>query len=215
MNPLRPTPTLPRLSALMLVLAGALLVMPLASRADAYPEPEVVSPSWQLEFTWRKPRAIALQTTDGSYRWFWYMPYKVVNDTGSEVLFIPEITIATDTGRIISAGQDVPASLFPKIKDKLDNPLLQSPIDVVGELLQGEDHAKESVAIWPAFEKNVTHMKVFVAGLSGETQTFEHPTTGEPVMVRRTLMLHFRLPGDPPTPQGQPVVHVDQREVMR
>lgn len=203
-----------KLPLVLLLAAVALLALgrtPLA----AFPEPAIVSPSWNLDFTAGKPQPIAIEEIDGSVRWYWFMPYKVVNNTGEDRLFIPEITIATDTGRILPAGENVPASLFDKIKRQLENPLLQSPIEVVGRILQGEDYARESVAVWPAFSEDIDELTVFIGGLSGETQTATHPLTGEPVLMRRTRMLQFSLPGKPANPQNQPVIARGERDVMR
>lgn len=200
-------------SAIVVGVAGGAATV--VHAAERHPEPRTVPGSWQLDFTWEKPRAIVLEDGDGAYRWYWYMPYTVVNNSGRTVLFIPEITIATDTGQTIDAGANIPAGLFPLIEQELGNPFLESPIEVVGELLEGEDYARESVAVWPAFEENVTELTIFVAGISGETATVRNPVTDEMVMMRRTLMLRFRLPGDPPSPQRQAVLFEDSREVMR
>ncbi|MEX1017086.1 MAG: hypothetical protein WDZ31_10110 [Phycisphaeraceae bacterium] len=186
-----------------------------AQQAQAYPEPAIVSPSWNLEFEYRTPQAIAVEDVDGSPRWYWYIRYKVTNHTGDDRLFIPEITVATDTGKIIETGQNVPASVFARIKERERSPLLESPIDVVGRILQGEDYARESVAIWPAGREPVNELRIFVGGISGETANTEHPGTGETVMLRRTRMLTYHLPGKPATPQRQPVVFRSERDVMR
>ena len=197
------------------LLTPSLGAEPARESAASHPRPRTVTDSWKLDFTWQTPRPIAMRDAEGAYQWYWYMPYEVVNNSGKTVLFIPEITIVTDTGEFMTAGRNIPAGLFTRIDRELDNPLLENPLAVVGELLEGEDNARESVAIWPAFKDNVTEMTVFVAGISGETTTVRNPVTDELVMMRRTLMIQFRLPGNPPTPQRQPVVHEDTREVMR
>lgn len=183
--------------------------------AAAFPEPAVVSPSWNLDFQAQAPRPTAYTDIDGNTSWYWYLPYKVTNRTGADQLFIPEVIIYTDTGQILRAGQNVPSGLYPIIERHLNNPLLESPIEVVGKILQGDDYARESVAIWPAFEGDVDQFIVFFGGLSGETQTVHNPLTGEPVLVRRTRMLTYRTPGNYPTPQNQPVIFEGEQEVMR
>ena len=183
--------------------------------AQAYPEPAIVSPSWSFEIEVQKPEAIAIEDVDGSIRWFWYITYKVVNPTSEDLLFIPEISVANDTGEIITAGENVPATVFPAIKQRLGNPLLQSPVEVVGKLLQGEDFAREGVAIWPVSEKDVDAFSVFIAGLNGETQNAVNPVTGESVLVRRTLMLDYKSPGNFDNPQDQPILEAGRREIMR
>jgi hypothetical protein len=201
----------------LLLLVGVCLVMVWSpiQRAWAYPEPAIVSPSWSLEIEVQAPEAISIEDVDGSIRWFWYIAYKVVNPTDEDLLFIPEITIANDRGEIITAGQDVPPTVFPAIKQRLGNPLLLSPVEVVGKLLQGDDFAREGVAIWPASSGDVDAFSVFIAGLNGETQNAMNPITGESVLVRRTLMLEYKSPGNFTRPQEQPIIEVDRSEVMR
>ena len=207
-----------RLAALVFIasvclVAGWFTSMP--ESAWAYPQPAIVSPSWSLEVEVAKPEAISIEDVDGSIRWFWYITYKVVNPTDQDLLFIPEITVANDRGEIITAGENVPPTVFPAIKERLGNPLLLSPIQVVGKLLQGEDFAREGVAIWPAPEGDVDAFSVFIAGLNGETQTIANPLTGESVLVRRTLMLNYKSPGNFQRPQDQPIVEDGRQEVMR
>ncbi|MFP4145725.1 MAG: hypothetical protein ACLFV3_11340 [Phycisphaeraceae bacterium] len=199
-----------------LLLLAAVLVLPALATAHAYPEPAVVSPSWNLDVTIDRPQTIAVRNTGtGELDWYWYMPYKVVNNTGQEQLFIPEITIATDTGKIINTGDNVPASVFRKVRQHLGNDLLLSPIEIVGPLRQGEDFAKESVAIWPAFQEDVDEIRVFFSGLSGETQTIENPLTGEPVLMRRTLMIQYDMPGTPASPEDESIIERSRTDVMR
>lgn len=184
--------------------------------ATAYPEPAIVSPSWALDFTFKNPQPMAVHNAEGQVQWYWYMPYKVVNQTGEDRLFIPEITIATDSGRIITAGQNVPPSVFTIVKRKLlKNPLLENPMEIVGKILQGEDYAREGVAIWPAFGHDVDEFVVFFAGHSGENATVLNPITGEKVLMRRTMMLRFGSPGNHPSPETQPITLEQHTEVMR
>lgn len=202
--------------AVLLLLVGVCAVAGWCStqQAVAYAEPAAVSPSWSLQIQVQKPEAISIEDVDGSIRWFWYISYKVVNPTDADLLFIPEITIANDTGEVLTAGQNVPPTVFPAIKKRLGNPLLLSPVEVVGKLLQGEDFAREGVAIWPASEGDVDAFAVFIAGLNGETQNVKNPLTGESVLVRRTLMLEYKAPGNF-NPQEQKIIEAGHREVMR
>ncbi len=206
-----------RYPAVVLLILGLCLTLQLSTgpRALAYPEPAIVSPSWSLDIEVQAPEAIAIEDVDGTVRWFWYIAYKVVNPTDEDLLFIPEITIANDQGEIINAGQNVPPTVFPAIQERLGNPLLLSPVEVVGKLLQGEDFAREGVAIWPASEQDVDSFSVFIAGLNGETQNAINPVTGESVLVRRTLMLEYKSPGNFVRPQEQTIIEAGQREVMR
>jgi hypothetical protein len=199
-----------------LVLTGAALILAApASAPGAHPEPRVVSDSWVLDLDYQQPRPIAVENADGEAQWYWFMPYKVTNDTGDTRLFIPEVTIYENTGRIIEANENVPERVFEKVKDRLDNPLLKSPLNIVGELLEGEDYAKESVIIWSASEEDVDSFRLFFSGLSGETANVDNPRTGNAVLMRRTLMLEYQTPGNYDTPQNQPIEQINEEWVMR
>ncbi|MCE9591609.1 MAG: hypothetical protein K8S99_13920 [Planctomycetes bacterium] len=202
------------LSALLFVTALAGLLT-LSRDTAAFPEPAAAPRGWLLDFTHSKPTPIALQAADGKVRWFWYMTYKVQNNTGQNRIFIPEVTIASDQGDVVTAGKDVPATVFAAVKDRVGNKLLSSPTKVVGRILEGEDMAKESVIVWSAFDHDVDHVSIFISGLSGETQIIPNPQTGDPVATRRTLMVEYNMPGTGGSPQDQAVVPAGETWVMR
>jgi hypothetical protein len=220
MMPKLPRCRAPRKAPLGLTLAALALTLLAAGPAQArHAKPSLTSDAWQLAFEYEKPQPIAITDADGNTHWFWYLPYSVTNQTDQRQLFVPQVTVASDTGRIVEANQDVPAKVYEKIFDRLENPLLKSPVEVTGPLLVGEDYAKESVFIWPAAESSVLKetdsLRIFIAGLSGETATVENPRTGEPIKVQRTLMLEYRLPGAPTTPERQPVTFAGEEWIMR
>ncbi|MEX0775541.1 MAG: hypothetical protein WD042_07480 [Phycisphaeraceae bacterium] len=199
----------------VLILAAVIAGFGTAPRLLAYPTPAMVSHSWNLEFSHDVPRAIAVKSVDGLTRWYWYMTYKVVNKTGEDRLFVPEITIATDEGDIVSAGRGVASNVYDAIKEQAGNRFLESPARVVGKILQGQDYAKESVAIWPVFAHDVTQVTVFVGGLSGETQVITIPGTDKSALVSKTLMMTYKMPGDPASPQNQAVMAQGEDWIMR
>lgn len=201
----------------VLSLAAVLLCVALGhqSHAQAFPEPALVTREWKLDFRYETPRPIAVRDVDGTLQWYWYMIYTVTNNSGRDRLLIPEIVVATDTGKVITAGRNVPPAVFNAIRERHRNPLLESPAQMVGNILQGRDFAKTSVAIWPNYSENVNRFSIFVAGLSGETASIAHPLTGDRILMRRTIMLDFSAPGDPATPQDQPIVFEGRRDVMR
>lgn len=200
-------PVFPLLALLLL------LTLPVAAE---HPEPTVVNPSWALDIEIGRPGAVALRSASGT-RYYYYLPYKVTNRTGEEQLFIPEIGIANDQGDLVTAGRGVPPQVFELVKRELNNRLLVAPIEAVGQLLQGEDYAKESVAIWPAWypDEDVDAFRVFFGGWTGDSQQIENPLTGEPVFVRRTLMLEYEVPGTGVTPDREKIERVGKREIMR
>ncbi len=203
--------------SLLTVLAAALLAIPVL-RAMAFPEPSIVRRSWEFEIDFGRPKPVSIRDITGEHRWYWYLTYQIENDTGQERLFIPEITVATDQGDIIVAGQNVPPSVFDVIKERERNPLLLSPIQIVGRVLQGTDFVREGVAIWPAFDKPVDYMDVFFSGVSGETAVIDLPgeeEEKEQVVVRKTLMIKYHMPGSRVHPQQQTIEPLGQEWVMR
>lgn len=159
------------------------------------PEPSIVPRSWDLELQAQALRPILVQAPNGVHEPFWYMPYKVINNTGDERQFVPEFVMATDEGDILDAGVGVPPHVFEAIKKKLGNPLLESPNEVIGRLLQGSDFAKESVAIWRHPGHDIDQVQIFASGFSGETVRIANPVTRDSVVLRKTWMQSFELPG--------------------
>ena len=208
-----------------------------------FAQPSIVNPSWEFDLEVGRPNAIKVRDDRGVERWYWYLPYKVINNSGEDRLFVPEITVIDEKGRIVQANRRIPGEVFPAISQRLGNSLLLSPNDVVGRLLQGGDFAKESVAIWPASREDVDEMTIFFTGADGETQPLKSPSTGEtlmepvvdpvtgepvldadgqpemrPMMVRRTRAYTYATPGTlgrSDDLQQQPVRLIDQTTVMR
>lgn len=181
----------------------------------AYPEPAIVSKTWEFDVKVGTPKSVAVPDINGEIQWYWYMTYRVGNNTGQDRLFIPEIHIATDEGDILVAGQHVPPAAFDVIKKRERNTLLLSPVQIVGRMLQGRDFIKEGVAIWPAFGHPIDRMDIFLSGLSGETQAIKLPGNGEEVFVRKTMMVKYHLPGGKVHPERQPVKLLDTEWIMR
>ena len=200
--------------SVLLFAAGLMTVLP-TRQAEAYPEPAIVSRSWQLEFTYERPRPIAVRSIDGDLNWYWYMIYEVQNHSGEDRLFIPEFTVYTSEGAMIEAGRDVPPNVYERIQHREGRLLMVSPIDVIGRILQGEDRAKQSVAIWPAFEGDVDWFRVFVAGLSGETQGVPDPVTGDRVVTRKSYMINFNTPGTVTKATDMTLNHAGDEWIMR
>ncbi|MEX0886070.1 MAG: hypothetical protein WD009_06485 [Phycisphaeraceae bacterium] len=202
--------------AMLVCLAGAID----AASAQSAPEPARVSPSWTLDFEHQQPRVLTVREPNGRLRWFWYMPYKVTNHTREPQSLIPDVTVAYDNGAIIDADKNVPARVYTLVQERVGNPLMTTPAKMTGTMLQGEDYARESVAIWEHPDESergpAGEMRVFFAGLSGETAAIAHPSEeGQTIVLHRTRMLKYHLPGRPRTPREQPVVFEAAEDVMR
>ncbi len=200
-----------RLPALLVLALACLWVQP----ALAYPRPDLASNAWQLDIEYTTPRLIAVETPSGTTENYWYLKYTVTNHTRRRQFFTPEFTIASDRGDLLTAGRGVPAYVYAEIARREASPFLVSPIEMVGPLLDGEDYARQSVVIWPAFPADVDQFNVFIEGLSGETQAIRHPLTGNDVRVRRSLMLTYSTPGPAINPGAVRVEPLGEQQVMR
>jgi hypothetical protein len=207
-------PATPR-GLLRITLAALCGLMLLPTVGVAHVEPASVSRSWEFHFTIEKPKPIAVTLVTGEVQWFWYMTYKVTNNTGQERLFVPEVAIVTDAGDVITPNRSVSTRVFNAIRDRVRNDLLDHPSEVVGRLLQGEDNARESVLIWPALPHHVSEVKVFLRGLSGETAVIANPRTGDEVLLSKTLMITYRTPGKPDSLERQTVIEESREWIMR
>ena len=208
------------LLALALLAPAAAALLAAGAHAQTAPEPARVSPTWMLDFEHQQPRVVSYREADGHVRWFWYMPYKIVNDTGRIQSFIPDVTVAYDNGAIIDADKSIPASVYRLVHERVGNPLMKSPAEAAGDILDGPDYARESVAIWEHPDEqergHAGEMRVFVAGISGETRAIPHPVDPEQTIVlQRARMLRYDLPGRPATPRQQPIALEETRDVMR
>ena len=177
--------------SLVLVAAAAAAVISLpVPRAHAYPEPSMVQVSWQLDFKNSAPERIVV---DG--KTYYFVRYTVTNNTGQDLLFTPDFQLTTDTGQVVAGNRGVRRQVFDKIKDIYGN-LLLSPFEVLGPILQGDDNAKDSVAIFGNLDADTRSVRIFISSLSGETATVNDPLTGKTVVLHKTLELAYDLPGE-------------------
>jgi len=198
-----------------LLVGAGLWVTVLTGVAFGYPKPALVTEAWGFEFSYETPALIVIRGDQGGDQWYWYMTYTVVNNTGEDRMFLPQLTVYTDNGQMLDADRGVGQGVFDAIKQEVNRPLLEDPVQVTGRLLQGVDQAKEGVAIWAAMSDDVDRISVFISGLSGETEVIEDHVTGEPVIMRRTLMIDYAIPGTAKAWREQPVVFEGERWIMR
>ena len=214
------------------VLALAALAVLTQARAGTAPRPAELAMAWQLDFESEPPRAVQI-TLPGQAQptTFWYVRYRVTNHTGEDQIFVPEFMLYTDTGDLMRAGRRVPTAAFDAIKKILNNPLLREMTDMTGKLLQGDDNAKEGLAIWPDMAEGVGRFKVFIGGLSGESAEVNLPVpitvtrmdyngkmetvTKDKAVLSKTLELSFSVPGEAAGRIRTPVKLLDRKWVMR
>jgi hypothetical protein len=187
-------PLVASLLALVITAAAGALFFAAPRPVFAAPEPSVVPVSWELNLK-HGPIERLFFTVDGKKKTFWYMRYTVINNTGKDILFTPEVELMTDTGQVQEAYKDVPKEVFKKIKELYNNPLLESPTNILGKLLQGEDNAKDGVVVFADVDADARDFQIFMSGLSGETAEVKNPITNKTTVLQKTLVLEYVIPG--------------------
>ncbi len=217
---------------LTLIFAVATISIATQSSSAPPPVPSEVSSSWELEFDFDAPVPVTL-TVPGEKkpRTFWYMQYRVANRTGEDQIFVPEFVLYTDKGEVIPAGRSAPIAVFNAIKKMHNNPLLKDFSAITGKLLQGEDNAKEGLAIWPDFDNKVGTVDIFIGGLSGETAEIKLPrpitvtetdangkaveVEKDTILLSKTLQVTYRIPATADGRGGKPAQEIGREWIMR
>jgi len=207
-----------RAGLLGIVLAAGVVGVGSISLA-AIPEPEPVARRWELDFKPGPFRVASVEVEGQGAKSFLYMTYRVANNSKEDVLFAPVFDLATAEGALVRSGAEIPAEVTKAITAKLDNPLLKDQVSVLGTLQQGEANAREGLVIWSLPKADLDKVNIYVAGLSGETQTVEviDPKTKEVkrVSLRKTKMLTYRMPGDVLKQGNDPFEKIEDRWIMR
>lgn len=170
------------------------------ARAMTPPEPEAIPRRWQLEIEPGPLRLTSLDVPVVGKKTFYYFTYKVINNTGEDLLFAPAFELATERG-VHRSGTGVPVAVTKTLMEYVQNSYIQDQISIIGQLLQGKENAKEGLVIWPADELDADEMTLYAAGFSGETATVEKPTTKdkavkEKVVLRKSYQIKYHLSGD-------------------
>jgi hypothetical protein len=193
----------------------ALFTLATGVRAEGYPKPSIYPTSWELNFEHAQPKRIVVQTnTDQVPHAYWYMTYTVTNNTKHEQLFLPVFELVTQDGTIIRSDNNIPKTVFDKIKKDEGNDLMINAAMMGGELRLGQDEARDGVAIWREPSPDMGHFTVYISGLSGETATVKGPDK-KPVILRKTLEIHYATRGDAQTSLASEVFEQSHDWVMR
>lgn len=201
-----------RVRSLSVALTGVLALLTTFSAIADYPKPAPVPYRWELEFDAGPLRLLVDPNGEGAY---WYLTYTVTNRTGADQLWAPKFTMFTDTGEILDSGRNVPSRITEEILRMLDNDLLQDQNDVIGDILQGRENAKEGLVIWPARNLAANEISVFIAGISGETARVKNPVTDQEIILRKTLQRDYLVPGAAADRGSKPVDLVAEQWVLR
>lgn len=194
-----------RYQSVILITASMCFALP----ARGAPQPGIAASSWSLNLHFHDPQRIAVQHRgDNAPTTYWYFLFTVTNNTGQDVQFFPSFRIVTDTIEKVDGGDRVRPSVYDAIaaRHRREYPFMAPLPKVTGLLLQGEDNARTSVAIFRDFDKQASKFVVYVSGLSGDVERVSNPdfdpkkpasdSNARSFMLRRTLAIQYDLPGD-------------------
>ena len=178
-------------SLLIAVLCGVCCSILLGASSHATPQsaPRI----WTLEFK-PGPLRIYVDPIDGKH--YHYFTYRVVNSTESDRMFAPTLELFTDKGQLLPSGKGVSTQVSRRLIGYLDDPLIENENQIIGDLKQGKEHAKDGLVAWEAVDLDSNQITIFVTGLSNGINRIPHPVTGEDVLLRKTLRLDYTIPGN-------------------
>ena len=208
---------LPLLRTSLAILACAVVGV----HAIGAPEPSPTPTRWQLDIQPGPLRVGMVDVRDVGPRAFFFMPYKVVNNSGEDLYFAPSFELALEDGTLFRSGRGVPLEVTEALIARLENPFLEDQISMIGVLRQGEENAREGVVVWPAQNLKTSEITVYATGFSGETRRVVKPHSaadgGEPeeVVLRKTLMLVHATPGQLTHRGNRPLERTIERWIMR
>jgi hypothetical protein len=204
-------------AALVVGVVGGMVGGP-AANAMLAPEPRPVPTRWEFSFE-EGPLRLAWVETDAGLQPFFYMTYRITNFWGQDLLFAPDVTLVTSNSEVLTSGRGVSLAVTEEIMGRLRNPLLESQNSLGGAtILEGPEHARDGVAIWPATNLQVDEVSIFFAGLSGEQESYVVGRgTDDPqrYSLRKTMMLRYATPGDFSQQGSRPFELAEKRWVMR
>jgi hypothetical protein len=203
--------------SLLLPLAGLALVLAITMplRGGDYPKPSPFPISWELTFDHSVPKRLVFEPPGASNpSAYWYMTYHVANNTDRDkVLFYPSFDLMLEDGDVITSDRGVPPAVFDAIKAKERIKYLQNSNQISGELRQGDDQARDGVAIWPEPSLRMGTFSVFVSGFWGESAQIK--VGDKDVTLRKTLQVTYHLDSDEHHPGEGQLNELDSQSVMR
>ncbi|MFQ5463577.1 MAG: hypothetical protein ACE5E5_13255 [Phycisphaerae bacterium] len=196
--------------------------------AEAAPKPKIAPATWQVDFAFDDPQRITLKAPgDLEPTTYWYLLFTVTNNTGRDVPFYPSFRLVTDALQVVEGGAGIAPHVYEAIfaRHRLQAPYITEPFRITGTLLQGEENARMSVAVFRMFDANASKFTIYVSGLSGDVERVRNPdfdpTRAESdsnvrfFMLRRTLAIDYALPGDEEARFAATPMRRSRRWIMR
>ncbi|MCA9250157.1 MAG: hypothetical protein R3E58_00980 [Phycisphaerae bacterium] len=208
----------------LMVCAGLVCATP----AVAAPEASKIARRWQLDIEFHDLERVSVTLPgDNKPTAYWFMLYTVTNNTGEDIEFYPTFDLVTSTLQVIPAGEAVSPTVYDILRQRYSKlyPFFRDPIRVHGKLLQGEDHARTSVAVFRDFDPKADSVTVYIAGLSGEFAKAANPmfdpkkpeSSDNPRFfpLRKTLAVTYDIPGDEVTRAASTPIRRLREWIMR
>ena len=200
-----------RILVLLAAFSALATAMSWSTATAAAPAASVSSQDWELGFA---PGDLRLYVDPVDGRRYWYFTYTVTNLTERDLVFAPRIELFMDSGEILRSGRGVPSRTVGQLRKLLGNPLLEDQNRIIGDLRVGKENARTGIAVWPAENLDITELTLFFQGLSSDRKVVQHPGSGDPVSLYRTLRREYTVPGDPEKRGSQPLP-LDSRKNRR
>ncbi len=183
--------------------------------ALAPPEPEAIPRRWQLEIEPGSLRLATVELPGGAKKAFYYLTYRVINNSGEDLLFAPSFELTSEYGNRRS-GTEVPTEVTRALIAQTQNTYIEDQISIIGQLLQGKENAKDGIVIWPANDLDVDSLVIYAAGFSGETTSVDMPATKDKVVLRKTFQMNYQVAGDMSQMIGKEIARSESpRWIMR
>jgi RNA polymerase sigma factor (sigma-70 family) len=166
---------------------------------EVRPQPMVALDIWTLDVRFKDPRSVSVNVPGQGRKTYVYLVYEVVNRTGGERRFIPDLELVGLDRPVRRRDEVVPAA-FEAIRQLEDpagrlnllNSVTISKQPVPPSAPGAAPKAVWAVAMWEAPGNEVNRCSVFIAGL---TNAWSVDESGK--VRRKTLQLNFRrLEGD-------------------
>lgn len=202
--------TLPIRCALALIVACLVPTL-----LQAAPQPDPVPRRWELTVEPGPLRTATLRIPGEGERSFYYFTYSVTNNTGADQTLAPIFELYTDDGEIRRSNRNVPRDAVRQLLQKLRNPLLEDEITIQGTIFPGRENAKDGLVVWPVGDLGIDEVTIFAQGFSGETRKYTRPDTGEEVILRKTLTLRHKVPGELNPNSSRPIERTEERWILR
>ncbi len=183
------------------LVAGLLVLSSVAGAVAApgkpWPTVPLISRSWHINFTASKLHRVLVRNPQGKLpiQTFWFLRYTVTNPMAQDLYFNPRFVLIAGNGKIIPPVAAVTPALLETMRTVTGDPFIANPALVVGKLLQGAENARDSVAVFTGVPRGAGTVRLFVTGLSGTIATQVDPLTHKPVVLHKTLVLRYWIPG--------------------